>query len=113
MANLWLKFKVWSKISLFAAALIYVLTFIAENASIDVHIWVWFGKRIDSTLLKLAPCLLLTGVVGTLLVRMAFSTVRQIREMRQRGRQEQLHKDVADMRSKAEKLQTKPENPVK
>jgi uncharacterized integral membrane protein len=111
MGNFWLKVKVWTKITVFVLVAIYLLIFIFSNSNQSLEIWIWFGSTIKTSLLKLILSLLLMGVIGTLLVRMAFGTVRQIKELRQRGRTEQLHKDVADMRAKAGILQTKPGSP--
>jgi uncharacterized integral membrane protein len=107
MSNLWLKIKVWTKISIFALVLIYVIIFICENNT-DVKIWVWVGKEVQTNLLELIPVLLLAGVIGTLLVKMAISTVRQIREIKDRSVDEQAHKDLAELKAKAGMLQTKP-----
>jgi len=110
MGNLWLKIKVWTKITVFALVLIFLLIFIIENANKSVTIWLWFGHDVETTLLKLIPSLLLVGVVGTLLVRMAGGTLRQLKEIRQQRQATQSQKDLADMHNKAAMLQTRPQN---
>jgi hypothetical protein len=113
MANLWLKIKIWTKIIFFSVVMIYVGIFIFNNANKPLPpIWVWFYKDVDATALELIPSLLLGGVVGTVLVRMAYRAVKQFQELKRRKATEQLHKDVAEMKAKAAMLQTKPELPT-
>jgi uncharacterized integral membrane protein len=109
MQNLWLKVKIWTKIVIFSLVMIFLLIFVLKNSDEDVRIWVW--DEVHTTVLKLIVSMLLAGVLGTLLVRMAFGTLRQIRELRQRNAASQLHKDVADIKAKAAMLQTKPPGP--
>jgi hypothetical protein len=112
MQNLWLKVKIWTKIAVFSIVMIFLLIFVFNNSNKDLYIWVWFNKEeVHTTVLKLIVSMLLVGVLGTLLVRMAFGTLRQIRELRQRNAASQLHKDVADIKAKAAMLQTKPPGP--
>jgi lysylphosphatidylglycerol synthetase-like protein (DUF2156 family) len=117
MGNLWLKIKVWSKITLFAAVVLYLGFFLFENANKPLAVWVWFGHEPETTLLQLLPSVFVGGVIGTLLMRMIFRTIKQIREMRARTQTAQLHKDLTDMKAKAAMLQTRdqasaPSNPV-
>jgi len=110
MQNLWLKIKIWTKIAVFSLVMIFLLIFVFNNSNKEIHIWIWFGEEeVHTTALKLIVSMLLVGVLGTLLVRMAFGTLRQIRELRQRNAANQLHKDVADIKAKAAMLQTKPQ----
>jgi uncharacterized integral membrane protein len=109
MQNLWLKIKIWTKIAVFSLVMIFLLIFVFNNSNKPASIWVWFGQEeVQTTVLKLIVSMLLVGVLGTLLVRMAFGTLRQIRELRHRNAAVQLHKDVADIKAKAAMLQTKP-----
>jgi hypothetical protein len=110
MGNLWLKIKVWTKITVFVLALIYILLFVMENADKPVTIWVWFGdgNNINTTLLRLAPSLLAVGVVGTLLTRTALKTIGQFREMQKKNRTAQMGSDLASIKARAAMLQTKP-----
>jgi uncharacterized integral membrane protein len=86
--------------------LIFLLIFIYNNANKSVKIWVWFGKdEVQTTAMRLIVGMFLAGVVGTLLLRMAYRTLRQIRELLQRGQT----KNAADARAKAAMLQTKPD----
>jgi lysylphosphatidylglycerol synthetase-like protein (DUF2156 family) len=108
MANLWLKIKVWSKITLFSVLSIYVFLFLYSNSGKPVKVWLFFNYELDRSTLWLAMTAFIAGVVTTLVARMLFSTVRQVRELREHRRQQQLQKDVADMHAKAAMLQTKP-----
>jgi uncharacterized integral membrane protein len=109
MQNVWLKIKIWTKIAIFSLAMIFLLIFVFRNYDRPADVWVWFGEEeVHTSVLKLIVSMLLAGVLGTLLVRMAFGTLRQIRELRQRNATNQLHKDVADIKTKAAMLQTKP-----
>jgi uncharacterized integral membrane protein len=108
MGDLWLKIKVWSKIGIFALVTIYLLLFIIFNSNQDINIWVWFDHTKHPTLLELIVSLLFAGMVITLLGRMAYRTIRQIKDMRYRNQTAQLSKDLADMKAKADMLVTKP-----
>ena len=108
MNDLWLKIKVWTKIGVFVLALVYLLMFILQNSGQPLDVWVWFGHILRTSLLQMIPSLLLAGVVGTLMVRMAFRTVKQIRQLRSNTATVQAQKDLADLKAKADMLQTKP-----
>ena len=85
MQNLWLKIKIWTKITVFTLVMLFLLIFVFNNSNKGVSIWVWFDEEeVHTTVLKLIVCMLLAGVLGTLLVRMAFGTLKQIRELRKR-----------------------------
>jgi uncharacterized integral membrane protein len=108
MGNLWLKIKVWTKITIFSVVLIYLAIFILENADKPVTMWIWFNQELSTTLLRLVPSLLVAGVVGTLLTRTVLKTVRQWRELQAKTRAAQLEKDIASIKARAAMLQTKP-----
>jgi uncharacterized integral membrane protein len=109
MGSLWLKFKVWSKVVIFAFVTLYLLTFIFRNSDEPAKFWFWFWKPdLETSILYLVLVSFLAGVLLTLLVRTTWTTVRQIREVRQRARTEKLEREVADMKSKAAMLQTRP-----
>jgi hypothetical protein len=113
MQNLWLKIKIWTKISIFGLIVLYLALFLFKNADQPVIIWFWFGKEpIRSTALEVIPVTLLIGVIGTLIVRMAFRSIRQIRELRARNAATRMTKDVEDLKTKAAMLQTKPAAPT-
>jgi lysylphosphatidylglycerol synthetase-like protein (DUF2156 family) len=114
MGNLWLKIKIWTKIGVLSLLVIYLMLFCFNNGNQPLSVWIWFGHDPDkhnTTVLQLILWMLVTGVVGTLLVRAAFSTIHQVRDLRDRNRSAQMEKDMTDLRAKATMLQTKPTNP--
>jgi len=108
MGNLWLKFKIWTKVVLVGALFVYVILFTYNNASEPAHFWYWFNRRPQTTLLLLVICSFLAGVIASFLVRTTIRTVRQVQEMKARSRVHRLDREMADMRAKAAMLQTKP-----
>jgi hypothetical protein len=50
----------------------------------------------------------LAGVVFTIVANTTLKTVRQIRDLRSRGRHEKMERDLEDMKTKAAMLQTRP-----
>jgi len=110
VGSLWLKIKVWAKLLLFAALVIYVGTFIAKNIEPQVQLWVWyFEPRLDMSVLLLVLVAFLIGVIGTVLSRTTFKTIRQLREIRQRTRSDRLEREVEEMKMKAAMLRARPE----
>jgi hypothetical protein len=108
MENLWLKIKIWTKILLFSIVVIYLGIFIYNNSDQPLTIWFWFGKEFKTSALEMIPALLLAGVFGTVVVRMAVRAVKQIRELQQRNAAIKMQKDMAEIKAKAAMLQTKP-----
>ncbi len=113
MHNLWLKIRIWTKIVIFTLLAIYLIAFIASNWGQEVKLWLFFFTTQPTLpLLVVIFLTLCIGVVGTLLARLVLGTIGQIRDMRQRSRQEQLQRDVEEMKSKAAMLQTQGEKPA-
>jgi uncharacterized integral membrane protein len=109
MNNLWLKIKVWSKIALAVFVVTYLVTFIAKNTRASAEVWFFFFKAPYTVpLLYLIFFVFLAGVIGTILVRTTFKTISQVTELRTRNRQERLEREMADMKAKAARLQTRP-----
>ena len=108
METLWLKIKSWTKIVIFSLLVIYLLLFTYNNYGQELKIWWWFGEEIKTTVLELTAALLLIGVLGTLVVRMAFRAVKQIRELRARSAAAKMQRDVAEIKAKADMMQTRP-----
>jgi uncharacterized integral membrane protein len=109
MNNLWLKIKVWTKIALAAFIVIYLVTFIAKNSAATAHVWFFFFREPYTVpLLYLIFFVFFAGVIGTILVRTTFKTINQVTELRNRNRQERLEREMADMKAKAARLQTRP-----
>jgi lysylphosphatidylglycerol synthetase-like protein (DUF2156 family) len=109
MGNVWLKIKIWMKVGVLALVLLYVLFFVYKNAKEPVKLWYWYNHQPQTTVLMLALCSFLAGVVGTLLVRTTFATIRQVNELKDRQRTQRLDRAVADMQTKAAMLRSKPE----
>lgn len=109
MGNVWLKVRIWIKVALLALVLLYVLFFVYKNAKEPVKLWYWYNRQPQTTVLMLALCSFLAGVVGTLLVRTTFSTIRQVNELKDRQRAQRLDRAVADMHTKAAMLRSKPD----
>jgi hypothetical protein len=105
MANLWLKFKVGTKIAIFAILSIATLLFVVQNINKQVKIWLW--NEYDTTLLKVLFFTVLVSVIFTILIGTAFRTIRQIREIRARSRSQKLEEEIREMKEKASMLQTR------
>ena len=108
MQNLWLKIKIWTKVTIAVVIAIYVLIFILKNGDRKADFWFWFGREYSGSLLSLVAFAFLTGGLVAILATTTFRTIRQIRELRARNRTAKLEAEVRDMRSKAAMLQTKP-----
>ena len=108
MGNLWLKIKIWFKVTAVALLVIYVIAFTAKNSSKSVEFWYWYNHTLDTTLLVLALCAFLAGVIGTLLFRTMLRTLHQVQELKERSRSQKIDRQIADIHSKAAMLQTKP-----
>ena len=108
MGNLWLKIKIWTKGLLFGAVALYTLLFLYNNSGREpVKFWYWFSREPQQPPLVLVFVSFLAGVVVTLLLSTTFKTLRQIRELRSKGRLERLEREHAEMKAKAAMLQTK------
>lgn len=108
MSNLWLKIKIWFKVALVAAVLIYIILFTAKNSSEKVRFWYWFNHQPETNLLFLVICAFAAGVIATFLARTTLRTMRQISDVQQRARAQRMDRQIADIHSKAAMLQTKP-----
>lgn len=109
MNNVWLKIKVWTKLTVFVLFAVYVLLFFFSNSGQSVKLWVFFGTIYEISVLVLVFLTLAIGVIGTLLVGTVRNTIKQVRELRARGRAQQMEQDLAEMKAKAAKLQTRGE----
>ena len=108
MANLWLKIKIWTKVTLFAFLAFYILVFVVKNGDRQSKFWYWFGRDYDVPLLFLVLFAFLSGCLTAILLSTTFRTIRQVKELRARSRSERLEREVEDMKTKAAMLQTKP-----
>ena len=108
MQNLWLKIKVWTKVTIAAVIVLYVLIFVFQNSGKPVKFWFWFNREYEGSLLSLVFFAFLIGGLVAILATTTIRTIRQIRELRARSRSERLEQEVADMKAKAARLQTRP-----
>jgi hypothetical protein len=107
VGTLWLKIKVWTKVTIVVALFIYAVVFVYQNSARQVTPWFWFGREPQTTVLILVICAFLLGVVGTILFRTTFKTLRQLRNLAERTRAERLEREMADMRTKAAMLRSR------
>lgn len=107
MNSLWLKIKVWTKVVIFSLLLLYGLLLIYNNSGEPVKVWIWFYRSYEIPVLLLIIATLLVGVIGTLLVRTVFKTIRQLRDLRARTEVEKRERDLVEMKTKAAMLQTR------
>ena len=111
MNSMWLKIKIWTKVVIFALVAVYLLIFFLKNNDRTVQFWYWYNRAPEASVLLLVTLSFIFGVIVAILVRMMFTTLRQVREMRNRSRTERLEREVADMKAKAARLQTKSTTP--
>jgi lysylphosphatidylglycerol synthetase-like protein (DUF2156 family) len=109
MQNLWQNIKLWTKLILTAAVLLYVLLFVYNNTGTDVKLWWWFGHEPQASVFLLTIGAFFVGVIATILIRTLWKTLRQIRNMQDRSRTGKLEREVAEMKTKAAMLQTRPD----
>ena len=104
--NLWVKIKVWTKITVFALVALYLMIFVIKNADQNVNFWYWHTGTWP--LLAFTFFTFMAGVIVALLVRTTWKTIAQIRDMRTRSAGDRAQRELADMKAKAAMLQTKP-----
>jgi len=107
MSSFWLKIWIWIKVSVFALLALYILIFVIKNNDNTAKFWFWPYKEYETGVLLLALSAFAAGIIGTILVRTTIKTLKQISDVRKRGRTERLEREVADMRTKAAMLQTR------
>ncbi len=108
MNDTWLKIKFWTKITITSGVTLYILFFIYNNSAETTKFWYWFRRpNYQIPILILAASSFLAGAVSIFLLRTTYRTIRQLRDLRSRGRTEKLEREIADMKSKAAMLQTK------
>lgn len=108
MSNLWLRIKIWFKVTLVVAVFVYVVCFTYENASEAVRFWYWHNHQPETNLLLLVLCAFGAGILASLLIRTTYRTMRQINDLQHRSRVNRMDRQIADIHSKAAMLQTKP-----
>ncbi|HEX2971116.1 MAG TPA: hypothetical protein VHP11_02215 [Tepidisphaeraceae bacterium] len=112
MGTLWLKIKAWTKITVLVAIAILVIIFIILNLSavVEPGLSLIFTSYSRPNLLLVLFLTSLISIAAWSLGGTVIKTVHQLREARQRGFEEKLARDVAEMKAKAAKLQTRPES---
>ena len=108
MNDLWLNIKAWAQRILLALLVIYFGLYIYKNSGMTVKLWWWFRPEFQTTVFVLTSGAFVVGILFTFLATTTLRTLKQIREMRHRGRQERLEKDIEEMKNKAAMLQTRP-----
>lgn len=99
-----LKIKIWTKVTLLSLAAIYTALFLILNNGEKVSVWLFFGQEPRTSLVVALIAAFALGSLLTLLVRMVFTTVRQIRTSRDRTRSKMLEAEIKDMRQKTASL---------
>src|SRR4051812_33600792 len=107
MGSLWLKIRVWTKVTIVTVIALYILLFIYNNSGEDVKFWWWFKHTQTSSVFVLSTVAFLAGGLFAILARTTFTTVKQIGELRSRTRMMKLERDLAEQQRKASKLQTR------
>lgn len=108
MSNLWLKFKIWTKVIVGLLVLLYIALFFFSNLSHGANVWIFPWHEVQTTVLIVAFVSFLVGVLVTVLFRTIIRTRRQIREIQERNRSVKLERAVQDMHAKASMLRAKP-----
>src|SRR4051812_27613516 len=104
---MWLKIKVWTKVTLASALGLYVLLFVYNNSGQPVQFWWWFNHTQPASVFTLSTLAFLAGAIAAVLVRTTWTTYRQIRELQRRSRQQRAERELADIKSKAGMLKTR------
>lgn len=109
MINLWLKIKIWTKLGFVGLALLYLLIFVFENSGYEVKFWYWFRHEPSTNVLFLVSGAFISGVITAVLVSTTIRTVKQVREIQDRARHDRIDREVAEMREKAARLRSRPD----
>lgn len=109
MGNFWLKFRLWFKAILFSAIAFYVVLFLAQNwyHVVDRVVIPFWAQYKEPRLLTVLLMTALVTLIGWWLIKTVFRTIRQVREVRERNRNNRLEREIAEMRAKADRLQTR------
>ena len=108
MNELWLSIKAWTQRILLAALVIYAGLYVYKNSGTPVKFWFWFNREDSTSVFFLTSGAFFAGIIFTILAGTALKTLKQIRDLRSRGRQEKIERDLNEMKTKAAMLQTRP-----
>ena len=81
--------------------------FFVKNSGREVQFWYWYDRDPKLPVLVLVLASFAVGVLGTILTRTTFKTLRQIRELQTRSRSQRLQRDIDEMKTKAATLRTR------
>ena len=101
--DFWTKLKIWTKLTIFGLLALFALIFAYKNDNQTAT--VWFIHDYQTSVLRLLFFTFLFGMLTTLLLRMTYRTIRQIVDMRRRGRTQKLEKEIQEMKGKIEQQQ--------
>ena len=107
MNEIWLSIKSWTQRLLLAALVIYAGVFVYNNR-IEVNFWYWYHHSRSTSVFVLTAGAFAAGMIFMVLLSTAFKTLRQIRDLRARSRNEKMERELADMKARAAMLQTRP-----
>ena len=101
MTNFWLKLKLWTKGIVFGLIGLYVIVFLSRNWNVRVAglLDFVFTDFQNPHVLLLMLFTAVVSVIGWWLLRPVVGTIRQFRDLRERGRAARLEKDVAEMKA--------------
>src|SRR3954451_22543774 len=100
MGEMWLKIWVWIKGIAVALLVLYAILF-AYNNSNRATLWWWFNHQWESSTLMLMGISFVAGMISVVLISTTLRTMRQIKDLRSRGRADRLEREIADMKTKA------------
>ena len=109
MANTWLKIKMWTRLTLISAVILYLLLFIFKNRNNDIKIDFVFKEYTDLNILLVVLFTAIFSIFGWWLLKTVLRALRQIKEINRKGKMERLEREHSDMIAKASKLQTRTE----
>lgn len=111
MDTFWQKLKLWLRIAVLGLVVIHALIFIFLNLSIVVEprLHMVYTTYDRPNFLVVMLCTSIISIFGWWLFWLVFRTIRQLRTANDRARADKLEREMADMKSKAAKLQTRPD----
>jgi hypothetical protein len=116
---MWEKLKFYTRVTLFSIVALYVLIFVLKNYDVhlDKKLNLIFAEYDKPNALLVLIFTAIFSIIAWWLFRTIFKTVRQFRTLQERARTAKLEKEVAEMKAKAQMLQSKsttipPSNPA-
>ena len=104
-----LKTWIWTKVVLLALVVLYTMAFAFWNSDEEITLWLFVGREPRLNVLVALLGAFALGALVTALLRTVISTVRQFQRSKERNRTLRLEREIADMRTKASTLRTRPE----